>query len=1129
MARPLLLAVVWTLTAGCRGCSPPSDLTITTESLPPGNVDATCAAVIATAGGEAPVTFDVASGALPLGVELDAATGALGGSPTEHGIFQFGVRATDSAGAVAVKGLSIEVFPYPPVRIVTTEVRNAVVGGTYLAILSAVDGSPPYTWSLASGTLPQGIRLTEGGSLVGSAAVLESQTFEVSASDSRQQARARFSITTFLPVTVAPAGPGLPDAYAGEPYSVTFAASGGLAPYSFAPAQAGGLPAWLTLTPAGALSGTPPAAAPHPISLRVQDSSRTDQVVIRDYALEVLDLPAFVTTAFPDTVVGQAYSAPVDVSGGRAPLAVRVSAGALPGGLALAGSAISGSPAAAGTFDFTLEVSDANARLATRDFRITVTDNLAITTGTLPDAYQGLTYGAALSAMGGTPPYSWVVVQGGLPAGIQLSTAGALSGSSAAPPGPSPFTVQATDSLGRTAQKALTLDLLARPALVGGALADGYAGEPYSVTLAATGGRAPFTYALGGGALPDGVSLGAAGTLSGVPTIPQGRSFTVTATDRNGQAASASFTVGIYAPVAVPPITLPDGYLTRTYSAQLASTGGKAPVQWSVASGALPGGIGLSSTGAISGTPTAAGSFAFDVQATDANGRSATRTLSIDVYPRPALAGGALDDGYVAEAYSTSIAATGGRPPLTYSVSAGSLPAGLALGGGGLLSGSPSAAGSFSFTITAVDANGQTAAAPYTLAVHALPLIATTSLPDAVTGEAYSADLLSTGGKPALGWTVPPGALPPGLSLTTATGSVATLSGTPTAPGFYAFTATLTDANGRMDAQDLSILVTVPPPPPDAGSDGGVDGGVDGGADGGTDGGTDAGLDGRFFRLANWNVEWFGDPGNGPTNEAVQQANVRAIMSDAGYEIWALQEVVSVPAFNALVAGLPGYEGIIASDSSRVAGTSSCGSGSSLCYFNGEQQLAVVYRADVVSPVSARLILTTTEHSFAGRPPLRVDFVLDGGAGERLTVITLHMKAQADPEDWERRRDAGGLMESYLRANFDGGSRVAVIGDWNDDVDVSIVNGQPTPYANFNADPVSFAFLTAPLSDAGIRSTVSNPGFIDHQLAMRGLFPWYVPGSAQRVPFTTWIPGAGTSTSDHYPIVSRFNLGGTSP
>jgi hypothetical protein len=239
--------------------------------------------------------------------------------------------------------------------------------------------------------------------------------------------------------------------------------------------------------------------------------------------------------------------------------------------------------------------------------------------------------------------------------------------------------------------------------------------------------------------------------------------------------------------------------------------------------------------------------------------------------------------------------------------------------------------------------------------------------------------------------------------------------------------------------------------------------------------------------------------------------------------------VVSVPAFNALVAGLPGYEGIIASDSSRVAGTSSCGSGSSLCYFNGEQQLAVVYRADVVSPVSARLILTTTEHSFAGRPPLRVDFVLDGGAGERLTVITLHMKAQADPEDWERRRDAGGLMESYLRANFDGGSRVAVIGDWNDDVDVSIVNGQPTPYANFNADPVSFAFLTAPLSDAGIRSTVSNPGFIDHQLAMRGLFPWYVPGSAQRVPFTTWIPGAGTSTSDHYPIVSRFNLGGTSP
>lgn len=1130
MTRPLLLSAVLAVFAACSGCPPQGDLAITTESLPPGNVDTSYAAAIATEGGSGTLKFDIASGALPLGVELDAATGDLRGTPTEFGVFQFGARVTDGTGAAAVKGLTIEVFSYPPVRIVTTEVRNAVVGGSYLAILSALDGSPPYTWSVASGALPEGIRLTEGGSLVGSAGALESQSFEVRARDThrdeprRQEARARFTITTFLPLSFDPPGPALPDAYANEAYSVALIASGGKAPYSFASIQGGGLPSWLTLSGAGVLSGTAPAApSSYALSIRALDDSRTDQVALRDYTVMVRGPVVFDTTAFPDTFVGQAYSAPVMVSGGKAPLAVRVSAGALPPGLSLGGGAIAGAATAAGAFDFTLEVSDANARVATRDFRITVTNSVTVATGTLPDAYQGRPFGGALSAMGGSPPYTWALVQGSLPDGIQLSAAGAFSGSPTAI-GTSAFTVEVTDMLGQQAQKSLSIEVLALPALAGAALPDGYAGEGYSVTLSATGGRTPFTYALGGGALPDGVSLSTAGAIDGTPTTPQGRSFSVTATDRNGQAASASFTIGIYAPVAVPPATLPDGYLTRSYSAQLSSTGGKAPVQWSVSSGALPDGIVLSSTGGLSGTPTATGSFAFDVRATDVNGRYATRSLSIDVFARPSLGGGALADGYLLEPYSAAIAATGGRPPFSYSVSSGSPPPGLTLGTGGLWSGTPTSAPGTSFTVTAVDFNGQAAAAVYSVAVYPLPVIATSGLPGATRGQPYSEGLLGTGGKPTVTWTVTPGALPPGLSLSTATGWAGTISGTPTAAGFYAFAATLTDANGRADTQDLSILVSAPP------SDGGTDAGSDGGSGGGSDGGSDGGsFDGRFFRLANWNVEWFGDPGNGPSDEPLQQANVRAIMADAGYEIWALQEMVDGPAFDALVAGLPGYDGFMAGDSTRVAGTSTCGFGSSLCYSSGEQQVALVYRTNVARVASAKLILTTNDFSFAGRPPLQVDFILDGGTGERLTVITMHMKAQAGLDDWERRRDAGGLVESYLRANFDGGSRVAVIGDWNDDVDFSIVGGQPTPYANFNADPATFQFLTAPMSMAGIGSTISFNSFIDHQLVTSGLLPWYRPGSAQRVPFTTWIAGAGNSTSDHYPIVSRFNLGGNPP
>ena len=99
---------------------------------------------------------------------------------------------------------------------------------------------------------------------------------------------------------------------------------------------------------------------------------------------------------------------------------------------------------------------------------------------------------------------------------------------------------------------------------------------------------------------------------------------------------------------------------------------------------------------------------------------------------------------------------------------------------------------------------------------------------------------------------------------------------------------------------------------------------------------------------------------------------------------------------------------------------------------------------------------------------------------------TIAVKAFASPDDWSQRRDAGGLVETYVRANFDGGARVAVLGDWNDDVDVSIVSGFPTPYTNFNADPGTFRFLTAPLSAAGISSTVTGPLAVGPTVRARG-------------------------------------------
>ena len=129
--------------------------------------------------------------------------------------------------------------------------------------------------------------------------------------------------------------------------------------------------------------------------------------------------------------------------------------------------------------------------------------------------------------------------------------------------------------------------------------------------------------------------------------------------------------------------------------------------------GALPAGLTLASTGAISGTPTAGGSFTFTTSATDADGFSGSRSYTLSVAaPTITLSPASLPNGTAGTAYSQTLIASGGTGPYTYAVTAGALPAGLTLGTSGTISGAPSASGSFTVTVTARDSS--TGAGPYT-------------------------------------------------------------------------------------------------------------------------------------------------------------------------------------------------------------------------------------------------------------------------------------------------------------------------------------------------------------------------------------------------------------------------------
>jgi hypothetical protein len=241
---------------------------------------------------------------------------------------------------------------------------------------------------------------------------------------------------------------------------------------------------------------------------------------------------------------------------------------------------------------------------------------LAVTTAALPNGQVNAAYSSMLTASGGTVPYTWELVSGTLPAGLTLDTAtGEISGTPMVSANAAALAVAVKDSASpaQTSTANLSLTVVAFGLTITTKfLPDGQVGSPYSTTLSAAGGTAPYTWQLTSGALPAGLKLDAAtGVVSGVPTANSNAiPLTFTLTDAANPAGTA--TVDLTLTVASVPLTitttaLADGQIGVPYSATLASSGGTGAVSWALTAGQLPAGLKLTAaTGAIAGTPTAA-------------------------------------------------------------------------------------------------------------------------------------------------------------------------------------------------------------------------------------------------------------------------------------------------------------------------------------------------------------------------------------------------------------------------------------------------------------------------------------------------------------------------------------------
>ncbi|KHD70702.2 hemagglutinin [Xanthomonas phaseoli pv. phaseoli] len=461
-----------------------------------------------------------------------------------------------------------------------------------------------------------------------------------------------------------------------------------------------------------------------------------------------------------------------------------------------------------------------NATIARATGTGTILNDDAVVTvspASLPAATAGTAYSQTLTASGGTPGYSFVISAGTLPAGMTLNAAGVLSGTPTAS-GSFNFTVTATDSgVPTSGSRAYTLTVAgANVTLPATTLPAGTAGQAYSSAITpATGGIAPYSYALTAGALPAGITLNSSsGTLSGTTTSVGSFNFSVTATDSTSGTPSQGtrgYTLNIAAPtIALAPATVPTATRGSAYSQTLTASGGTAAYTYAITSGALPAGITLASNGTLSGTATLEGTFNFTVQATDANSFTGTQAYSLTVAgPNLVLPASTLPAGTAGQAYAAAVApATGGTAPYSYAVTAGALPGGVVLDAAtGGLSGTPTVSGTFTFTLTVTDSTPSPAAQAsrsYALTVNAATLVlGQPTLPAAVRGSAYSQVLTASGGIAPYRNSIASGTLPAGLTLA----SDGTLSGTPTVQGTSSFTIAVADAGNATATQAYTFTV----------------------------------------------------------------------------------------------------------------------------------------------------------------------------------------------------------------------------------------------------------------------------------------------------------------------------------
>lgn len=707
-------------------------ITFTSNTVSAATYNVAYSASAAASGGAGALTYSISAGAMPQDLALNAATGAISGTPSKAadvGTFNFTVKAADAYGDSNTQAYHL-VVSYATVTVTPVTLPTGYIGSVYSSTTLVATGgtgvSSNYTWAVTAGSPPAGVQLSSAGVIAGTPTgpSTGASNFSVTVTDTvagLSSASTPLSITIDPGITIAPIT--LPAGYTGSVYpaqgsSATLSASGGAgAPYmwNWTAAAGSSLPAGLTIgANTGAIGGTPTATGTFNVVVKATDSATPANSTTANLSITINQGVSVTVPTLASAYPGTAYASTAFTASGGSNTGFQWSLAAASGSSVPAGFSINSttgvisaaSPVNAGStsaaYNVVVTVADSLGNKGTGNATIVIEASVIVTTTALPGGTIAVSYSQALAASGGSGTYTaWQITTGGASltsVGLSLNTStGVISGSSPSL-GTASFSVEATDSQGHTsAPVALSISVNNQLKVNQSTLPSGNVGASYSQTLTASGGSGSgYTFTATSSNLSTyGLALATSGAITGTPTQSGTATFTANVKDSANTTATQSLSIQIYSALSLPASnSLPAGYTSVAYSGSIPGTGGSGTLSISISTPLSPANNTLAasvsgSTVNISGTPTTATTESLAVQLTDSTtGNTVSQTYTFSVTtptavtlpaPNPTTLPAATESA----AYNGSISASGGAGTYTWTISGSTVTSGgLSLGNG---------------------------------------------------------------------------------------------------------------------------------------------------------------------------------------------------------------------------------------------------------------------------------------------------------------------------------------------------------------------------------------------------------------------------------------------------------------